>query len=109
MSREGNSNVGNTADVGRESAHPKAALADKPVAPPAENVVGRMVFAVICGGFLGLLLSILFAPDFAIASAIGGAMSFGAGAVVLILMKSETGGGSGQAKDRTDEAVAREK
>lgn len=64
--------------VGRTYAHPKAHSA-------RPSVIGRMLLAVVCGGFVGTLLSILIAPDFALAFALMGAMTFGAGAVALMM------------------------
>ena len=77
------------ADVGQVHAHPKAAMSDRPARshPGAGAVAGRMMLAVVAGAFFGYLLSIIIAPTLALAFMIGGAMSFGAVAVALFLMK----------------------
>jgi len=59
---------------------------------------GRVFLSVICGALVGALLAIILAPDFVVAFAIGGALSFGAGAVMRLLFRSqgtESQGGAG--------------
>ena len=92
--------------VGRVTAHPKAALAARPAARPAPSVAGRMLLAVLAGALFGLLLSVVIAPAFSIAFAIFGAMSFGAGTVVLFMLGSSTPARDG-GLDQTDTGVLR--
>ena len=91
--------------VGKTFAHPKAALAETPAPRPAASVAGRMFLAVVCGVFFGLLLSVIIAPGFAFAFAVAGAMSFGAGAVALILMKPGADDSRSAGTARTDAEV----
>lgn len=72
-------------NVGRTYAHPKADLAEQRSASAPPSVMGRMLLAVVLGGFFGTLLSILIAPNLALAFALMGAMTFGAGAVALMM------------------------
>ncbi|MEQ3710721.1 MAG: hypothetical protein ABNH38_03645 [Tateyamaria sp.] len=77
--------------VGRTYAHPKADAAATPARSARPSVSGRMFLAVVCGGFFGAVLSVIIAPDLALAFVVGGAMSFGAGAVLLFLLKTDEG------------------
>ncbi len=87
---------------GRTFTHPKADAAATPARSAGASVPGRMFLAVIVGGFLGLLFSILIAPDFALAFAIGGAMSFAAGAALLVLTKSDDTAPTGNARSEEE-------
>ena len=89
--------------VGRTYAHPKADAAATPARSARPSVAGRMFLAVSCGGLLGAFLSVIIAPGFALAFVVGGAMSFGAGAVLLFLLKTEESAPQGNA--RTEEEV----
>jgi len=71
------------------SAHPAADAGSSPGRNAGSGVAGRMFLSVICGAFVGVLLAIILAPDFLVALAVGGALSFGAGAVMLALFKSQ--------------------
>jgi len=73
----------------RTSAHQNADTGPSPDRNAGSGVAGRMFLSVICGAFVGVLLAIILAPDFLLAFAVGGAMSFGAGAVMLVLFKSQ--------------------
>ena len=80
-------------DVGQVYPHDKAALGDRATITPTgrsdTSVSGRMFLAVTFGAFVGYLLSFVFAPGFALPFVLGGAMSFGAGAVALFLFKPD--------------------
>lgn len=89
--------------VGRTYAHPKADASATPARSAPASVAGRMFLAVVCGAFFGLVLSVVIAPGFAFALAVGGAMSFGAGAVALFLF--EPSAGHPQQNARTEEEV----
>ena len=53
--------------VGRTFAHPKADAVPTPAQSAQPSVAGRMFLAVVCGAFFGGVLSVIVAPDFAIA------------------------------------------
>lgn len=55
------------------------------------SVATRMSVAVICGGLFGLVFSMMVAPTFAVAFTIGGALFFGAAAVILIMTRITAG------------------
>lgn len=59
------------------------------------NVAGRMALAVLAGAGVGVVLSLLLMPAYMLALALGGAMTFGAAAVFLMIFAqsdAEAGG-----------------
>lgn len=89
--------------------HPTAAFADQPQTRRV-SVAGGMLLAVVFGAFFGLVLSVVVAPDFALAFALFGAMSFAAGTVVLFLIQQpsslDCGGGLTRADQEIRQSVA---
>lgn len=61
--------------------------------------------AVLLGGFFGYLLSVIVAPGFGLAFTLGGAMSFAAGTVVLLMRKDSAPDVQIRGNARTDEDV----
>ena len=55
-------------------------------APQQTNVALRMLVAVLVGACVGYVLGLVLAPDFAPVFGLLGAMSFGAGMVVSLLL-----------------------
>lgn len=74
-------------NVGQTFAHVKADRVKNPTRGAEPSVPGRMVLAVLCGAIFGAMLSVIVAPAFLLAFVIGGAMTFAAGTVALILFK----------------------
>ena len=66
-------------------------------APQPTHVARRMLVTVLVGACVGYVLGLVVVPDFAPAFAILGAMSFGAGMVVSLLLTS----GKADAQDET--------
>ena len=63
-----------------------------PQDPPARSgVVGAMVVAVLLGAGIGAVLAAVFLPDLMVASALGGAMIFGAARVFIFLSPNRKG------------------
>ncbi|MEP1198836.1 hypothetical protein [Tateyamaria sp.] len=89
------------ADVGQVHPHPKASLAQKPK-PTQSGVAGIMMLAVVVGAFLGYLVSFIVGAYFAFPFVIVGAMAFGAGAVVLFLLKTEEGEPQGNVRSEAE-------
>jgi len=88
--------------VGQTFPHPKAAFVDQPRTRRV-SVAGRMLLAVAFGAVFGLLLGFFVAPGFALAFALFGAMSFAAGAVVLLLLEQPGSGDHGGGALRGDQ------
>lgn len=84
--------------------HPTAAFADQPQTRRV-SVAGRMLLAVVLGALFGLLLSVGVAPDFALAFAFFGAMSFAAGTVVLFLLQQPSSRDHGGGLTRADQEI----
>ena len=91
--------------VGRTFAHSKADAGPKPAQSAQPSVAGRMFLAVVCGAFFGGVLSVIVAPDFAIALAIGGAMTFGACTVAYFMMSPNRADEHNNGHARTEEEV----
>jgi hypothetical protein len=68
-------------------ARPSGSRADAHAAQ-RRGVGARMLLAVIFGAIFGYVLSLVIAPSFGPALAIGGALSFGAIAVALFLQRA---------------------